>query len=443
VTTSYPASISQRLLWQASRMLAAGSAATPRYYRISELDRDALQRALDGLRDRHESLRTRLVGAGPRLTQEVSDPGPFPVEWVTADAAGLTAEGSLGADIPVPEPGREVVARVWLTPEDSLLLINVDHLLTDAWSARILGAELMHLYTAHRDGREPDLPAPGWQYGQFAHWQVERLRGDVLERLQAAWLSRIAGAEPARLPNPPGRVLRTERTSAVRRIPPSPELSGAFRALCAAGGTTLSCAALAVFFLELQMITGQDDLCVGSLFANRADSRVLRTTGLFANLLPLRLSAGAGRTVVDVLRAAHQTMSHALAHQELPMSLLPSGTLPRASAIGVHDVVFHVLPTAVVAEDTGPAAAPTLAPRRARSLAGGGSRFDFELALVPYPAAVRSFVRYATDRFSAEWVDDFCALFREVARVAAGDPEQSLRRLAQRCTRESLVLTGR
>ena len=180
MTTSYPASISQRLLWQASRMTAAGSAATPRFYRIRELDPDALQRALDGLRNRHESLRTRLVGAGPRLTQEVSDPGPFPVQWVTADASDLGTEGFPGDDVPVPGPGREVVARAWQTPEDSLLLINVDHLLTDAWCARILGAELTHLYTAHRDRREPDLPAPGWQYGQFAEWQVERLRGDIL-----------------------------------------------------------------------------------------------------------------------------------------------------------------------------------------------------------------------------------------------------------------------
>ena len=451
VTGSYPASISQRLLWQATRLSSAGATATPRCYRIRDLDRDALQRALDGLRARHESLRTRLAGAGPRLVQEVSDPGPLPVEWVTCDAADLDADGLPPGGIPATAPGQEVVVRVWQTALDSLLLINVDHLLTDAWSARILGGELAHLYAAHRAGREPGLPDPGWQYRQFAQWQIDRLRGDALERLQAAWLARIAGAEPAQLPSPATRVIRTQRTAAVRRIPPSPELHSAFQTLCAAGGTTVPCAALAVFFLLLRMITGQDDLCIGSIFANRTHARVWRTTGLFAHLLPLRLAVSDDSTVAVALRRAHETMSHALAHQELPMSLLPSGALGRQTAVGVHNTVFHVLPTAMAeqdarqdaGQDSGPGSDQSLLPRQARSLGSGGARFDLELALVPYPAAIGGFVRYATDRFAAQWVDDFCALLRELAQAAAGDPEQSLRELGRRCREKSLMLAGR
>lgn len=452
MTGSYPASISQRLLWQATRLTAAGGTATPRCYRIRDLDPDALQRALDQLRVRHESLRTRMAGAGPRLVQEVSDPGPVPVEWVTCEAADL--DPSRPPPDATSAPGREVLVRVWRTPEDSLVLINIDHLLTDAWSARILGGELASLYAAYRAGQEPDLPDPGWQYRQFAEWQIGRLRGDVLERLQTAWLARIAGAEPAQLPTLVERVDRMRRTAAVTRMPPSAELHGAFRALCAAGGTTVPCAALAIFFIQLRMITGQDDLCIGSIFANRTHSRVWRTTGLFAHLLPLRLAAGDDCTVTEALRRAHEAMSHALANQELPMSLLPSGALSRQTAVGVHNAVFHVLPIAVADEDSGPGESGErekakekegggLLPRPARSLGTAGARFDLELALAPYHGSVGGFLRYATDRFPAAWVSDFCALFGELAQTAAGDPELSLRELARRCREKSLMLAGR
>jgi hypothetical protein len=426
---TYPASVSQRLLWQAIRQSPPRAAATPRWYSIRDIDPAALHRALDDLRGRHEALRTRLVGAGPRLAQQVSSPEPLPVEWVNEVSADQVRHEML--TVPPTSPGQEVVVRVLRTGADGLLLINVDHLLTDAWSARILGAELASLYEAYRSGRAPDLPPVGWQYRQFAEWQTERLRGETLGRLQLSWLKRLDGAEAARLPGPrlPGegtRVERNVRASAVARLPNSPALLKALQALSLAGTTTVASAALTVFFLELMLITGQDDIAIGSAFANRVSSQVWRTVGLFAHVLPLRLAVDGAWSVTTALRGTHELMSHALENQELPLSLLPAGSLTRETAIGIHNVIFHVLPTGMLGAEGGKSAIV-----RAPSITSGAARFDMEFALIPSADNVRGFIRYSSDRLSAQWIDEFSTLFAALAEAAAADPEGSVHRLGE------------
>jgi hypothetical protein len=59
-----------------SHISAANASITPRRFHILDLDRSALEQALFNLRTRHEALRTRFEGRGPRLTQVVGEPEP-------------------------------------------------------------------------------------------------------------------------------------------------------------------------------------------------------------------------------------------------------------------------------------------------------------------------------------------------------------------------------
>lgn len=425
-SATYPASLTQRLLWQGAYRSAEGATATPRRYSIRDLDASALQLALTQLRTRHEALRTRLLGAGPRLMQEVSEPSPFPVEWVD------DCDGGADADATARKAGQEVLARVWRRPAESSLLIDIDHLLTDAWSNNVLTRELAQLYAAYRAGADSTLPPVGWQYRHFAEWQLSRLRGDGLERLQAGWQERLAGARPAALPWPVTRPPRRERIAAVQHFRGGPEAAQALAALGASAGTTASCAAVAMFFLELSLITGQDDMSIGSIFANRAIRQSWRTIGSFAHLLPLRLVLGPDLTVHQLLRRTHEMMAHALANQELPMSLLPAGTLSRETAVGVNSVVINILPRSIAPEAgaSAPAGVGPITP--APTQLARGVRFDLELCLFSPGGSLNGFMRYATDRFSAGWVAEFCGLLPELVQLAAADTGVRLERITGR-----------
>ena len=451
---TYPASISQRLLWQAAFRSAAGATGTPRQYAIRDLDAPALQRALSELRSRHEALRTRLVGSGPRLTQEIHEPGEFPVEWIDGDTdEGTTGEGAgngtgTGEKGPSPDapdtqdspatpatpgrgrPEREVLARVWRRPGVSSLVLDVDHLFTDAWSGNVLGAELGHLYAACREGREPELPPVGWQYRHFTEWQLGRLNGPALHRLQEAWLTRLAGAEPVRLPQPDHRVPRRERTAVLQRFQAGEATAGALADLGAAGGTTPASAATTMFLLQLGLVSGQDDICIGSVFANRANVRSWRSVGLFAHLVPLRLALGADLTLWELLRSGHEMMTHALVNQELPMSLLPAGALRRDTAIGVNSTVINMMPAGTGGAGR-PAGENAVAPVPGRMPTG--ARFDFELGLLSPSSRMDGFIRYAADRFTAEWVEEFRNGLFDLIRTGAADVGLTLGQLRKRC----------
>jgi hypothetical protein len=420
----YPAAISQRLLWQAAFRSPSGATGTPQLYSIPDLDATALQRALTELRSRHEALRTRLVGVGARLTQEISDPSPLPLEWVDdGDDLAPADRGRRG-------PGDEVIARVQRQSQGGSLLLDVDHLLADAWSCNLLGDELSLLYKAYREGREPVLPAVGWQYRHFAEWQLGRLSGDSLHQMQASWLARLDGAESARLPRPASRVPRRGRSSVIRWFGGGSEAARALAQLRAVGGTTLSAAAVTMFFVQLGLLSGQQDITIGSIFANRANVRSWRTVGLFAHLVPLRLMLGLDLTVRDLLARGHEMMTFALANQELPMSLLPAGGVKRETALGVNNVVINVLPpggkgSGQAGRERGIVPAPVTMPSAAR--------FDFELVLLPRSSRLDFFVRYATDRFSPKWVEEFGHSLFEVIQAAAADVDVPLRQLRQRC----------
>jgi len=420
----YPAAISQRLLWQAAFRSPAGATGTPQLYSIPDLDATALQRALTELRSRHEALRTCLVGAGARLMQEVSDPGPLPLEWV--DDGDDLAPVDRGRR----EPGHEVIARAQRQSQAGSLLLDVDHLLADAWSCNLLGDELSVLYLAYREGREPELPAVGWQYRHFAEWQHGRLSGDSLHQLQASWLARLDGAESAWLPRPASRVPRRERSSVIRWFGGGSEAARALAQLRAASRTTLPAAAVTMFFLQLGLLSGQEDIAIGSIFANRANVLSWRTVGLFAHLVPLRLGLGPDLTVRNLLARGHEMMTFALANQELPMSLLPAGAVKRETAVGVNNVVINVLPPAGKGRgrpdrESGIVPAPVTMP--------SGARFDFELVLLPRSSQLDYFVRYATDRFSPEWVEEFGHSLFDLIQAAAADVDVTVGQLRRRC----------
>ena len=422
----YPASISQRLLWTAAHHAGESACATARVYSLPNMDESALEHALTDLRGRHEALRTHMVGAGPELRQQVLDAVPLRVEW---------------EDRPWVRHGNHSAVRVHgrRNGPDGVITLEIDHLLTDGRSFEVIRADLAELYAARVERRPPRLGAAGWQYRQFAEWQSDRLQGARLERLQSAWLRRLDGAMPAHLPKPTQRPDPGERIARVQPLRADAGVASALRALASAGNTTPDAAALGVFFLELVLLTGQDDLTISSIFANRTEPKVWRTVGLFAHLLPLRLALGGSSRVTEVLRLAGEAVAHGLANQELPMSLLPSGAIARQDFIDIGNIVFQVQPTSAPGEDEDDPGAVRTAPdveatRTApgRAASEPHARFDLELSLSPRGSGLRGFIRYAADRFAPDWIGAFRDLFFELALAAAAEPELTVSELRPR-----------
>ncbi|HEX8905984.1 MAG TPA: condensation domain-containing protein, partial [Longimicrobiaceae bacterium] len=276
-----PLSFAQERLWFVDRM-EAGSATyhMPLFARLEgELDQGALRRALDELVRRHESLRTRFPLVDGLPVQRVAPPAP--VELLTHDFAAFRddeREEEAGrlvrehARIPFNlETGplfRADLAR--LGQHDHLLLITLHHVIADGWSLDLLWRELAALYGAFSRGEPSPLPDPPVQYGDFAAWQREWLRGEVLERQLAYWRRALEDAPPLlRLPTDrPRPAVQTHRAAVENALLPRAQ-ADAVLALARREGATLFMVLLAALDVVLSRLAGETDVVVGTPIAGR------------------------------------------------------------------------------------------------------------------------------------------------------------------------------
>src|SRR5205823_5735017 len=97
--------------------------------------------------------------------------------------------------------GPLVRTRLWkLSAQDYVLLVNMHHIVSDAWSTSIMVREFSQLYQAFAADQPSPLPEPGMQYGNFAVWQRNWLQGEVLEKQLEYWREQLAGVPVLELP---------------------------------------------------------------------------------------------------------------------------------------------------------------------------------------------------------------------------------------------------
>ncbi|HYZ77791.1 MAG TPA: condensation domain-containing protein [Gaiellaceae bacterium] len=401
------ASIGQRLLWQMDHHRGANGALNcPIFLRLrGPAHVGELEAAIDRLGRRHESLRTTFAGRGPRLTQLIHDvPERMPIAEVDLSGEDDVAEAlerAMAAEARTPVDPCEwpLRATLWrLSDDEHVLCLNMHHLVTDGWSCAVLASELGRLYAAPGNGA---LPEVAWQYEQWSEWQQRLLEGETLRGLRDYWRRRLAGATLPALPRAAVRADPAERTTRVERASLEAPVVARLERLAREGRTGLFAVVLAVLYLLLHRETGQSDVAVGSIFANRSRPELRHTVGFLSNMVVLR-NRLERPSFADVLRSVSETIVGALAHQDLPYQMLPLDTMDPGSG-RPDSVVFQLF--------AGPMGRTETARGRIEPVLvvpdGIGSRWDFELSLLPSADGMTVMLCYAEDLFEPEWARRF------------------------------------
>ncbi len=340
----YPVSFSQRRLWFLDR-LEPGQPTFNMAYRMwldGPLDTEALQRAINALAARHAALRTNIVALDGVPEQVVADGIAVPIDRVDLSSA---ADGDAQSESMAAALARQPfdLAAGPLIRTRSLpsaagpapVVLVMHHIVCDGLSLEILISELSALYRAETTGQPAALPAPWMEYGDYALWQHDRMRGEELERQLNYWREQLRGVpQVLTLPSDRPRPARLSSRGAAAAAAIDAETTARLVKIGHDANATVFMVFLAGFATVLARYARETDIVVGTQVSGRTRTELEPIVGMFANTVPLRLSLDGGPSFADLIGRVKNATLGALLHQEVPFEKLveefaPDRTLSR------------------------------------------------------------------------------------------------------------------
>jgi amino acid adenylation domain-containing protein len=433
-----PAQQRQWFLWQLDRQGTAYH--IPGALRLrGRLDIDALERSFDALVERHESLRTVFRADADGLAEPVIRPAAR-LAIALSDFSGLAdaeaqAQQAAAALNQTPfdlEAGPLLrVALLRLDANDHVLVVVMHHIVSDGWSMQVVVDEFVQLYRARLQGQPMPLPPLPIQYTDHAAWQRSWLQAGEEVRQLAYWTQQLGREHPTlQLPTDRPRQAVASHPAAKHHIDLAAPLVSGLRQRAQQHGGTLFTALLAGLQGLLQRCSGQREIRIGTLVANRQRPETAGVVGFFVNTQVLAARLAPELPLQDVLQQAITTVFDAQAHQELPFDTLLEVLKPArgASANPLFQVLInhqqedaparHALPGLFVdAWDFGSS--------------DSDSRFELMLDTVERQDG-RLGVRwtYATDLFDAGTVERLGRQYAALLQALVDAPQQRLGNVA-------------
>ncbi len=426
----------QERLWFLDRMYPGDA-----FYTVSKgirlsgvLDVGGLEWAIGEVIGRHESLRTTFVEIDGEPWQVVGEAGGW--ELPREDLTGL---GGAELEEEIRRRAEEMAGRGFdlergplfraellrLSDSEHVLLLSMHHIVSDGWSMDVLFRELSVLYEAYGGGSAtsplPELPV---QYADYAMWQREWLEGGELARQLTYWKGKLSGApELLELPTDRARPAVQSHRGGRERFDIPAEVVEGLRALGREEGATLFMVLLAAFKVLMARYSGQEDVVVGTVIANRSREEFEGLIGFFLNTLALRTDLSGEPSFREVLRRVRETTLDAYEHQNLPFEkLVEELNVERSLA---HHPVFQVMFTLRSPEKR----ALKLGELEATSVSTDShtAKFDLVAMLVEKEdGSVVGSCRYSTDLFDSATIERMMGHYGRLLESVEEDVERPI-----------------
>ena len=447
-TLPTPLSFAQERLWFLDQLNPGNTAYNlPLLMRFAEPCESAvLQRALDDLASRHDSLRTTFALVAGSPVQRIAASAATALQVIDlrghADAA-TEADRILREELARPfDLQRGPLLRTMLlrrSDSDALLIADMHHIISDGWSFGVFTRELNALYESHTQGRPPGLPELPIQYADFAAWQREWLRGENLAAHLAYWKDQLAAAPPLlELPTERPRPVIESNRGAFQTVTVPQPLADELRALARGEDATLFMTMLAGFAALLSRYGDIDDMVIGSPIANRNRQELEGLIGFFVNMLGLRVRVEDRLSMRALIGRVRETTLGGYEHQELPFEKLVAELHPQRSLS--HSPVFQV---AFVLQNTPDAGLGVMAAEAAYPgwnaeplWAAGAAKCDLILSFGETGTGLIGTCEYRTDLYSHRSIHRLLYRYRQVLECMTCSPEVEIGELPLRLADE-------
>jgi amino acid adenylation domain-containing protein len=438
-----PLSFAQHRLWFIDQLVPNNP-----FYNIQggmilneELNMDALERAINEIVRRHEVLRTRIEVEDAEPVQVIDEWEPRKLEVRNLTSLSLEAraaevrrivreEATTGFDL-----GQGPLLRVKvleLDEDEHMLLYTMHHIVSDGWSMEILIREVGTLYRDYNAGEQSSLGELDIQYADYAVWQREYLTGEVLDVEFRYWKQQLKDMAVMELPSDHPRPSVSSYRGSRENILINEDLSDGLKRLCQREGATLFMALMAAFKVVLMKYSGEEDVVVGTVIANRTRKEIEGLIGFFVNTLVLRTDLKGNPSFRELIGREREVALGAYAHQEVPFEKLVEEIKPDRDLS--RSPLFQVM--------------MTLQNTDQKEIGGGGlevneigeetcaAKFDLTLALTVGGQGILGSLEYSLDLFESKTIRRMARHYEHVVEQVVRDANQRIREIELMCESE-------
>jgi amino acid adenylation domain-containing protein len=448
----FPVSFAQQRLWFLDQ-LSPGEATYLMPYAMwleGPVDADALQRAMDGVVARHAALRTSIVAFDGVPEQVIADAPGVTIERVPLPAGLDDAARTRQAEAVAAERARTPfdladgpLIRATLIDAGAgrhLLVLVMHHIVSDGQSVRILVDELSAAYREETTGTPASPPERWLDYGDYAVWQRDRLRGDELARLMDYWRGQLGGApELLTLPADRPRPARQSSRGAEATMTIDAATIRHLTEVAQEANATKFMAFLTGYAVTLARYARQREIVIGTPVSGRTHAELDPIIGIFTNTVALRISLAGNPTFAELLAQVRDATADALSYQELPFEklveeLAPDRTLAHSPLLQVQFAYQSLTPPALSLDGVRSSASVLFTETAKLDLTMYADVSERDCAALV--------LEYSTDLFGPAWADRFLRCVAHVLQCAATAPHTPVADLPMLSAAEQDALTS-
>jgi hypothetical protein len=296
-------------------------------------------------------------------------------------------------------------------------MVDMHHIISDGISSAIFTRDFMTLYSGS------ELPPLNVQYKDYCEWQNSPAEKERTRKQEEYWLKQFSGKIPVlKLPydyaRPPLRSYEGETLF----FEISEEETAALNKLALERETTLYMVLLAINYVFLAKVSGQDDIVIGTPATGRWHVDLEQLIGMFVNTQGLRNYPAPDKSFGEFLQEVKMRTLGAFDNQEYPFEdLVEKLDLSRdMSRNPLFDVMFS-LQNEEISEITIPGL--KLAPYE---YANKTSKFDLILMGFEVTNRLVFSLEYSTKLFKKSTIRRFTGYFKDIITEVLKDVDIKL-----------------
>lgn len=226
--------------------------------------------------------------------------------------------------------------------KESILLIDVHHIVFDGWSGQIFLDDFWKFYFSMVLGKNIEIKKPLVAYDTYVKYQEEYLKSDKATIDLDYWCRILKTPLPLlNLPTDRNHPERLSNNGEAYAFEIPRETAFLIKKYEKSNPQTLFTLLISAYFILLYRYSGDEDQIVGTPTAGRNDARFLDVCGYFVNPIALRTKIDGSSSFSEFLAMLHKVILGGLKHQQYPMGMLAEKV--NASRIHNRTPIFQAM----------------------------------------------------------------------------------------------------